>query len=110
MRRFVPTVGLIFTKFHDFCLVWAVHNGVLQVLDTMRPYLMSDGGNVRVSDIDGGIVRLKLEGACGTCPSSTMTVSSVQTVEYTHDCWRRRRYGKPLTRNHASNEIDQWWG
>ncbi len=35
---------------------------------------MSDGGNVSVSDIDGGIVRLKLEGACGTCPSSTMTV------------------------------------
>lgn len=36
---------------------------VEKVLDTMRPYLMSDGGNVRVSDIDGGIVRLKLEGA-----------------------------------------------
>jgi len=47
---------------------------VEKVLDTMRPYLMSDGGNVRVSDIDGGIVRLKLEGACGTCPSSTMTM------------------------------------
>merc|ERR1711990_1345087 len=28
----------------------------------------------RVSDIDGGVVRLKLEGACGTCPSSTMTM------------------------------------
>jgi len=49
-------------------------DNVEKVLDTMRPYLMSDGGNVRVSDIDGGIVRLKLEGACGTCPSSTMTM------------------------------------
>ena len=49
-------------------------DNVEKVLDTMRPYLMSDGGNVRVSDIDGGVVRLKLEGACGTCPSSTMTM------------------------------------
>jgi lysyl-tRNA synthetase class 2 len=47
---------------------------VEKTLDEMRPYLMSDGGNVRVVDIDGGIVRLKLEGACGTCPSSTMTM------------------------------------
>ena len=35
---------------------------------------MSDGGNVAVSDIDGDIVRLELQGACGTCPSSTMTM------------------------------------
>ena len=29
----------------------------------------------QVADIDGGVVKLKLEGNCGTCPSSTMTVS-----------------------------------
>ncbi|EKX48426.1 lysyl-tRNA synthetase [Guillardia theta CCMP2712] len=52
-------------------LTW---ENVEKVLDTMRPYLMSDGGNVKIADIDGGIVRLKLEGACGTCPSSTMTM------------------------------------
>jgi len=44
------------------------------VLDEMRPYLKADGGNVAVSEIDGGIVRLELQGACGTCPSSTMTM------------------------------------
>eukprot|EP00968_Pinguiococcus_pyrenoidosus_P027119 scaffold7353_cov234-Pinguiococcus_pyrenoidosus.AAC.2 len=44
------------------------------VLDEMRPYLMSDGGNVAVAEIDGPIVRLELQGACGTCPSSTMTM------------------------------------
>ncbi|CAN0011427.1 unnamed protein product, partial [Ectocarpus sp. 8 AP-2014] len=44
------------------------------VLDEMRPYLMSDGGNVRVVEIDGPVVRLELEGACGSCPSSTMTM------------------------------------
>jgi len=47
---------------------------VEKTLDKSRPYLMADGGNVRVTDIDGGVVRLKLEGACGTCPSSTMTM------------------------------------
>jgi len=44
------------------------------VLDTMRPYLMADGGNVAVVDIEGGIVKLELQGACGSCPSSTMTM------------------------------------
>lgn len=47
---------------------------VEKVLDELRPYLMSDGGNVRVAAIDGPVVRLELEGACGTCPSSTMTM------------------------------------
>ena len=44
------------------------------VLDEMRPYLESDGGNVRLTEIDGPIVRLELVGACGTCPSSSMTM------------------------------------
>lgn len=44
------------------------------VLDEMRPYLIQDGGNVRIQEIDGPVVRLQLEGACGTCPSSTQTM------------------------------------
>ena len=44
------------------------------ILDELRPYLISDGGNVSVECIDGPVVRLQLEGACGTCPSSTMTM------------------------------------
>ena len=40
----------------------------------VRPYLMSDGGNVELAEIDGLVVRLKLIGACGSCPSSTMTL------------------------------------
>ncbi|CAN0373095.1 unnamed protein product [Discosporangium mesarthrocarpum] len=49
-------------------------DNVEMVLDEMRPYLMSDGGNVRVVEIDGPVVRLELQGACGSCPSSTMTM------------------------------------
>jgi Fe-S cluster biogenesis protein NfuA len=44
------------------------------VLDELRPYLMADGGNVEVVELDGPIVRLRLQGACGSCPSSTMTL------------------------------------
>jgi len=47
---------------------------VEMVLDEMRPYLQSDGGNVRLAEIDGPIVKLELQGACGTCPSSSMTM------------------------------------
>uniref|UniRef100_A0A7S2DPW5 NIF system FeS cluster assembly NifU C-terminal domain-containing protein n=1 Tax=Octactis speculum TaxID=3111310 RepID=A0A7S2DPW5_9STRA len=44
------------------------------VLDRMRPYLISDGGNVVVKEIDGPVVILELQGACGSCPSSTVTM------------------------------------
>lgn len=47
---------------------------VESVLDEVRPYLMADGGNVVVHEIDGNIVRLKLQGACGSCPSSVTTM------------------------------------
>ncbi|MGP0129632.1 MAG: NifU family protein [cyanobacterium endosymbiont of Rhopalodia musculus] len=49
-------------------------DNVEQVLDEMRPYLMADGGNVELVEIDGPIVKLRLQGACGSCPSSTMTL------------------------------------
>ena len=44
------------------------------VLDEMRPFLMADGGNVELVEIEGPIVKLRLQGACGSCPSSTMTL------------------------------------
>ncbi len=43
-------------------------------LDSIRPYLEADGGNVKVNHItDDHIVKLEFVGACGTCPMSTMT-------------------------------------
>jgi len=49
-------------------------DNVETVLDELRPYLMADGGNVELVEIDGPTVRLRLQGACGSCPSSTMTL------------------------------------
>ncbi|KAG0515894.1 hypothetical protein BDA96_10G316300 [Sorghum bicolor] len=59
---------------------WAVRvlplteENVEKVLDEVRPSLMADGGNVALHEIDGLVVVLKLQGACGSCPSSTMTL------------------------------------
>jgi Fe-S cluster biogenesis protein NfuA len=50
------------------------NDNVEKVLDDLRPYLMSDGGNVELVEIEGPIVKLRLQGACGSCPSSAMTL------------------------------------
>jgi Fe-S cluster biogenesis protein NfuA len=49
-------------------------DNVERVLDELRPYLMADGGNVEIVEIDGPVVKVRLQGACGSCPSSTMTL------------------------------------
>lgn len=46
-----------------------------EALDTIRPYLMADGGSVRLLNItEDYVVELELLGACGSCPMSTMTL------------------------------------
>ena len=50
------------------------NENVEDVLDELRPYLAADGGNVELVDIEGPIVKLRLQGACSSCPSSTMTL------------------------------------
>jgi len=46
-------------------------------LDTIRPYLEADGGNVSVEEITPEhVVRLKLLGSCGSCPMSIMTLKA----------------------------------
>ncbi|KAL9262547.1 NifU-like protein [Drosera capensis] len=56
------------------CILPLTEESVEKVLDQVRPSLMADGGNVVLHEIDGLTVVLKLQGACGSCPSSTMTL------------------------------------
>ncbi|KAF8035257.1 hypothetical protein BT93_C1322 [Corymbia citriodora subsp. variegata] len=56
------------------CVLPLTEENVEKVLDEVRPGLMADGGNVALHEIDGLLVVLKLQGACGSCPSSTMTL------------------------------------
>jgi Fe-S cluster biogenesis protein NfuA len=43
-------------------------------LDTIRPAIAMDGGNVELLDVEDGVVTLRMMGACGGCPMSTMTL------------------------------------
>jgi len=43
-------------------------------LARIRPALQADGGDVELIDVEEGVVKVKLTGACGCCPMSTMTL------------------------------------
>ncbi len=50
---------------------------VQSVLEKLRPYLLRDGGDVELIDVDEeGVVQLRLMGACGNCPSSAITLKA----------------------------------
>lgn len=49
---------------------------VQEVLDKLRPFLLRDGGDCELVDVEDGIVKLRLLGACGSCPSSTITLKA----------------------------------
>ena len=49
---------------------------VEQVLDTIRPYIQGDGGDIELVDIVSGIVQIRLAGACVGCMHSMMTLQA----------------------------------
>lgn len=49
---------------------------VAETLDTIRPFLQRDGGDVELVDVsDDGVVQVRLTGACNGCPMAQMTLS-----------------------------------
>lgn len=44
-------------------------------LDEIRPGLQADGGDVELVDIEDGVVKVRLKGACAGCPMSQMTLT-----------------------------------
>ena len=57
---------------HDLYPV-PVEERVAEALDNVRPYMESHGGNVELVSLDQGVARIRLEGSCDGCPSSTVT-------------------------------------
>ena len=47
---------------------------VEKALNRIRPALQADGGDVELVDVEDGIVKVRLTGACGGCPMSQMTL------------------------------------
>lgn len=49
---------------------------VEKILGRIRPNLQADGGDVELVEVNEGIVKLKLTGACGGCPMAAMTLKN----------------------------------
>ncbi len=49
---------------------------VLEVLEKVRPNLQRDGGDVEFVDVEDGVVKVRLTGACAGCPMSQMTLKN----------------------------------
>jgi Fe-S cluster biogenesis protein NfuA/nitrite reductase/ring-hydroxylating ferredoxin subunit len=47
---------------------------VVRALEEVRPYLLSHGGNVELLGVEEGVARLRMQGSCSGCPSSTVTL------------------------------------
>ena len=53
-----------------------IKENVEKVLDTIRIGLKRDGGDIELVDIKDAVVYVRLKGACGSCPMSTMTLKN----------------------------------
>lgn len=49
---------------------------VEKAIDTIRPALQADGGDIEFIGIEGGVVKVKLTGACSGCPHAGMTLKA----------------------------------
>ena len=51
-----------------------VKDKVEKALEELRPQLQADGGDIELVEVENGIVKVKMKGACVGCPMSTMTL------------------------------------
>jgi Fe-S cluster biogenesis protein NfuA len=49
---------------------------VQMIIDKIRPMLQKDGGDVELVSVEGGVVKVRLQGACKGCPMSQMTLKN----------------------------------
>lgn len=54
----------------------SVETRVTRALDKVRPYLQSHGGDVELISIADGILKVRLQGTCGSCASSSLTMKN----------------------------------
>jgi len=49
---------------------------IREVCEELRVFLQNDGGDMEIVAIEGHVVKVRLQGACGCCPHSTMTLKN----------------------------------
>lgn len=55
---------------------------IKELLDTrIRPTVQEDGGDVLFVDFKDGVLRLKMQGSCSSCPSSIVTLKNGVSIE-----------------------------
>jgi len=47
------------------------------VINEIRPMLQADGGDIELVDVEGGVVKVRLRGACAGCPGAQMTLKMI---------------------------------
>ncbi|RKY41800.1 MAG: NifU family protein [Candidatus Makaraimicrobium thalassicum] len=50
---------------------------VRKCIEKIRPFLQKDGGDIDLVSVEGGVVKVRLQGACKGCPMSQMTLKAV---------------------------------
>ncbi|MCL6261292.1 NifU family protein [Aquiflexum sp. TKW24L] len=56
---------------------FSLNERIEEALDSIRPYLEADGGNVKVVEVtDDFVLKLEMTGSCSSCPMSTMTLKA----------------------------------
>ena len=53
-----------------------MRNKIEAVLNSIRPNLQADGGDVELIDVSEGVVKLRLRGACAGCPTAALTLKN----------------------------------
>lgn len=53
-----------------------MRENVEAALEKIRPALQADGGDIELIDVNDGVVKVRLTGACAGCPMSTMTLKA----------------------------------
>lgn len=50
---------------------------VIDIIDQLRPFLQQDGGDIQFLELtEDKIVKVKLQGACGSCPHAKITLKN----------------------------------
>ncbi|HHU54284.1 MAG TPA: NifU family protein [Mollicutes bacterium] len=54
-----------------------IENKIINIIDELRPFLISDGGDIKFIKLENNIVYIKLLGACSTCQMVDITLKEV---------------------------------
>jgi Fe-S cluster biogenesis protein NfuA len=53
-----------------------MNDSINEALNKIRPALQADGGDVELVDVNDGVVKVRLKGACGGCPMASLTLKN----------------------------------